>query len=83
MEVNITKPQKVNIKSVRVLPKYVIQHTVKTLANEYVPGFFPTEHFGDYLDLTIDIETGKILNWVKPSIKELVDILSSDTETSI
>jgi hypothetical protein len=36
----------------------------------YVPGFFPdpiVRHFGDYVQLEIDIETGKIMNWKKPS----------------
>ena len=29
----------------------------------YVPSFFPGQHFGDYVELDIDIETGQILNW--------------------
>ena len=35
--------------------------------NGYVPDFFPGEHFGDYVELTIDISTGRITNWKKPS----------------
>lgn len=31
----------------------------------YVPDFFPGEHYGDYLMLDIDVETGQILNWPK------------------
>jgi hypothetical protein len=27
----------------------------------------PDEHFGDYVSLEIDLETGTILNWVRPS----------------
>ena len=37
----------------------------------YVPDFMPGQHYGDYVDLQIDIETGKILNWVKPTNAEL------------
>lgn len=37
----------------------------------YVPDFFPDKHFGDYVSLKIDIETGKILNWKKPTQAEL------------
>lgn len=37
----------------------------------YVPKFFPGEHFGDYIEMEIDIETGRILNWVKPTDEEL------------
>jgi len=34
--------------------------------DDYVPNFFPTQHYGDYLVLNIDLETGVILNWKKP-----------------
>jgi hypothetical protein len=42
----------------------------------YVPDFFPGEHYGDYVALTIDTQTGKILNWKKVSdgvINELLE----------
>jgi hypothetical protein len=43
--------------------------------NYYVPemmpgqefGEKPDSHYGDYVILSIDIETGQILNWKKPS----------------
>lgn len=37
----------------------------------YVPGFFPDEHYGDYVMLTIDLDTGLILNWKKPNDADL------------
>lgn len=37
----------------------------------YVPKFFPEEHYGDYVELDIDIDTGMILNWKKPTKEEL------------
>lgn len=37
----------------------------------YVPDFFPENHFGDYIELEIDIDTGMILNWKKPTKKDL------------
>ena len=37
----------------------------------YVPDFFPEQHWGDYIELEIDIDTGMILNWKKPSKKDL------------
>ena len=40
----------------------------------YVPKFFPGEHYGDYVTLNIDLDTGKILNWKKPSEKQLKEI---------
>jgi len=41
--------------------------------NDYVPDYFPEEHYGDYVEFDIDVETGQILNWVKPTQKELKD----------
>ena len=37
----------------------------------YVPVFFPGEHYGDYVMLDIDITTGKIVNWKKPTKADL------------
>jgi hypothetical protein len=37
----------------------------------YVPDFFPDDHYGDYVQLEIDIKTGKILNWNVPTKKDL------------
>ena len=39
--------------------------------DDYVPSFFPGQHYGDYLELDIDIETGQITNWKKPEPKEV------------
>jgi len=37
----------------------------------YVPKFFPGEHFGDYVELDIELATGKILNWRPPTQKDI------------
>ena len=37
----------------------------------YVPDFFPDEHYGDYVQLKIDIDTGQIIDWKKPTQKDL------------
>lgn len=37
----------------------------------YVPSWMPGEHCGDYVSLTIDIDTGRILNWKKPTQAQL------------
>ena len=37
----------------------------------YVPGFFPEEHYGDYVQLDVNLETGQILNWKKPTLKQI------------
>ena len=46
----------------------------------YVPGFFPDEHYGDYVMLEIDLATGKILNWKKPTAKMVRDALKEFAE---
>ena len=37
----------------------------------YVPDFMPGEHWGDYVTLEIDTDTGRIVNWKKPTKAEL------------
>jgi hypothetical protein len=42
--------------------------------NGYVPDWFPNpseKHFGDYIELKINLETGQILNWKKPTEAQL------------
>ena len=41
--------------------------------DDYVPNWMPGEHYGDYVELEIDIATGQILNWKVPTQKELKD----------
>ena len=38
----------------------------------YVPALMPEEHYGDYVDIQIDLETGQIMNWKKPS-REVIE----------
>ncbi|MFI5342832.1 MAG: hypothetical protein ACHQUC_01290 [Chlamydiales bacterium] len=42
---------------------------------DYVPGFFPEEHYGDYLHFKIDIESGVIINWKKPTMEQIQEFL--------
>lgn len=46
----------------------------------YVPDFMPGKHFGDYLMLDIDIDTGQILNWKKPSSVQLEDFIQGEED---
>ena len=49
--------------------------TTLKINDGYVPAMMPGQHvgeapdshYGDYIIISIDIETGKILNWKKPS----------------
>ena len=42
----------------------------------YVPDFFPEEHYGDYVELQIDMDTGKIMNW-NPTKKQVENTIQS------
>jgi hypothetical protein len=37
----------------------------------YVPEFMPGKHYGDYVQLDIDVATGQIVNWKKPTQAQL------------
>jgi hypothetical protein len=39
--------------------------------DDYVPDYFPEEHYGDYIEFDIDVATGQILNWKKPTQAQL------------
>lgn len=46
----------------------------------YVPSFMPEDHWGDYVQLHIDLETGKILNWKPPSTDDLEGWVGKNAE---
>ena len=47
----------------------------------YVPDFMPGQHYGDYVILDIDIDTGKIMNWTTPTAEQMQKFIdSSDDE---
>lgn len=53
---------------------------VGELYDGYVPDFMPGEHFGDYVLLNIDIDTGRIEKWRVPSQEELDMVFSKEEE---
>jgi hypothetical protein len=46
-----------------------VQGNILAEHDGYVPDLMPGEHYGDYVILDIDLETGTILNWKRPSRK--------------
>ena len=46
-----------------------------------VPEFFPDDG-GDYVALDIDMDTGKILNWVPPTKEQLEDFINESKKVS-
>lgn len=84
MEIEVNTKAKIDIKTLRTCIKVSDSLNCDILDangnkvedyNYYVPNFFPGDHYGDYLMLDIDIETGKITNWKKPTPEELQEML--------
>lgn len=46
----------------------------------YVPSFMPGTHYGDYVILDIDIDSGKILNWLPPTQEQLEAFIKGDSD---
>ena len=84
MKINATKIVQVEAKTLKIQCKVRDEFTAALLdANGetltdyegYVPGFMPGEHYGDYLFLDIDVDTGVITNWKKPTPKQIEDFI--------
>ena len=43
----------------------------------YVPDFMPGKHYGDYVMLEIDIDSGQITNWKTPSKEQIEKFIAS------
>jgi hypothetical protein len=89
MEINITKPVKVQAKTLSIYIKVCDRFTAtlkdqdgQTLKDHdgYVPGFMPGEHYGDYLILDIDLDSGTITNWRKPTAKQMEEFIAGKME---
>lgn len=91
MELDIQKTVKVQAKELRIYCKVCDNFTASLNDQDgaviciqedgYVPGFMPGDHFGDYVILNIDIETGMVTNWGKineKKLREWVDSLKSE-----
>lgn len=84
MEINHEKTGKINVKTIRVYAKTSDLFECKILDQDgevidkyegYVPDFFPEDHCGDYLILNIDVDTGQITNWQRPTEEDIINLL--------
>jgi hypothetical protein len=94
MIITVDRPVNIDVKKMRIHMKVGDEFKCKILDNEdnsimkykgYVPNIMPNvfdgdSHFGDYLCLDIDIETGQILNWKKPTMEQLTQFINNDEE---
>lgn len=90
MELEIQKPQTVNAKTLQLCLKVSDQFTARLLSDKgeeihdqqdgYVPEFMPGDHYGDYVMLDIDIDTGKITNWKKITAGDIQSWITQEDE---
>ena len=88
MELEITKPQTVNAKTLKIHLKvsdcFTAQlvsdkgETIKDQDDGYVPKFMPGDHYGDYVILDIDVDTGQITNWKKGIASDIQEWVAGD-----
>lgn len=80
-EITATKTVKVQAKTLKLHLKVCDNFTADLVDQDgetifaqddgYVPGFMPGQHYGDYVILDIDMDTGQITNWIKPKSSQI------------
>lgn len=85
MEINALKTVKVDVKTfklhIKVCDRFegrLVDQDGATIKDYegYVPEFFPEQHYGDYLILDIDIDSGRITNWTAPTAEQLENFIN-------
>jgi hypothetical protein len=90
MEIEKTEVVKVNAKTLKIHTKVTDRFCASLHSatgtelfdqdDGYVPDFMPGQHYGDYLILDIDIDTGVITNWVTPSAKQIQEWIGTEEQ---
>lgn len=87
MKINKLKKVEVDAKTLKIHLKVSDQFTANLVDSDgeclvehdgYVPSFMPGEHYGDYVILDIDIDTGMITNWKKPTVEAIEKFIGGD-----
>lgn len=81
MKLNIIIPSRVEAKTLQIHCKvcdsfeaYILDPSGNEIGGQedgYVPEFMPGQHHGDYIILAIDLDTGFITNWKKPTAEQI------------
>ena len=90
MEISQTKKVPVNAKELRIHLKVSDRFTAHIHDQDgaelggqddgYVPDFMPGQHYGDYVILNIDLDTGQVLNWKAPSAEQVEEFIRGEDE---
>jgi hypothetical protein len=88
IKVGVQKTVEVEAKTLRIYTKitdrfqaYILdQDGVKIGGQDdgYVPSLMPGDHYGDYIILDIDLESGRVTNWTKPSPEQIRAFVTGD-----
>ena len=88
MKINQLKQIEVDAKTVKIYVKCCDRFTfsiedeqgaeVFTQDDGYVPSFMPGEHYGDYIILDIDIDSGVVMNWKKITAQMIEEAIRKD-----
>ena len=90
MKIDQTKVVQVEAKEIRIYCKVCDEFTAHIYSQDgeelggqeagYVPSFMPGEHFGDYLILDIDLDTGQVTNWSPPTKEQIMKFIKGNNE---
>ena len=90
MEISQQKQIKVNAKTIKIHVKCSDRFGYEMLDEQgvviyeqddgYVPDFMPGEHYGDYIILDIDLDTGLVTNWTQPTAEQIETAIKSDDD---
>ncbi len=89
MEINMQETVKINAKTLKLHCKVsdmfdasLVSESGRELKDYsgYVPSFMPGQHYGDYVILDIDIDTGVITNWKKPTAEQIEKFINGDQD---
>jgi len=88
MKIRITKPVEVEAKTLLIYCEVRDNFTASLQDQDgvdlyvqedgYVPDFMPGQHYGDYVILNIDIDTGQVTNWKAPSFEDIQAWMKKD-----
>jgi hypothetical protein len=89
MKVTFNKPDDAEVGLIKIHAKCSDSCYIKVIGKDgeelyaqdgYVPSFMPGKHYGDYIILDIDPNTGVILNWKKPEqvASDIQNLLNGD-----
>lgn len=90
IEVTPKEKPKVNAKTLKLHLKVCDRFTASLVDDQgnkicdhddYVPSFMPGDHYGDYVILDIDIDTGNITNWSAPDKDTLSEWVEACNES--